>query len=156
MAFFPQLQAGPIERGRQLIPQLSRPRVVNIDQFSRGAYLIVLGFFKKVAIADGVAPIVDQIFASTGRVTFIDVVVGSVLFAVQIYCDFSGYTDIARGMAKLMGIELMVNFDHTLFCDESPGLLAPLAYQFVYLAPGLSLSFHSEVVMETFYLYAGI
>jgi len=118
VAFFPQLQAGPIERGRQLIPQLSRPRVVNIDQFSRGAYLIVLGFFKKVAIADGAAPIVDQIFASTGRVTFIDVVVGSVLFAVQIYCDFSGYTDVARGIAKLMGIELMVNFDQPYFATN--------------------------------------
>jgi len=111
VAFFPQLQAGPIERGRQLIPQLSRPRTINLDQFSRGAYLIVLGFFKKVAIADGVAPIVDQIFTTTGRVSFIDVVVGTVLFAVQIYCDFSGYTDIARGIAKLMGIELMVNFN---------------------------------------------
>lgn len=111
VAFFPQLQAGPIERGRQLIPQLSRPRTINLEQLSRGAYLIVLGFFKKVAIADGVAPIVDQIFTSTGRVSFMDVAVGSLLFAVQIYCDFSGYTDIARGIAKLMGIELMVNFN---------------------------------------------
>ena len=111
VAFFPQLQAGPIERGRQLIPQLSRPRTINVDQFSHGAYLIVLGFFKKVAVADGVAPIVDQIFTATGRVSFIDVVVGVILFAVQIYCDFSGYTDIARGIAKLMGIELMVNFN---------------------------------------------
>jgi D-alanyl-lipoteichoic acid acyltransferase DltB (MBOAT superfamily) len=118
VAFFPQLQAGPIERGRQLIPQLSRPRVINLDQISRGAYLIVLGFFKKVAIADGVAPIVDQIFASTGQVTFIDVIVGTVLFAVQIYCDFSGYTDIARGIAKLMGIELMVNFDQPYFATN--------------------------------------
>ncbi len=118
VAFFPQLQAGPIERGRQLIPQLSRPRSVNIDQLSRGAYLIVLGFFKKVAIADGVAPIVDQIFSSTGRVSFIDVVVGTVLFAVQIYCDFSGYTDIARGISKLMGIEMMVNFEHPYFATN--------------------------------------
>ena len=118
VAYFPQLQAGPIERGRQLIPQLSRPRLLNIDQFSRGMYLIVLGFFKKIAIADGVAPIVDQVFGSTGRVSWIDVIAGAVLFAVQIYCDFSGYTDIARGLSKLLGIELMVNFNQPYFATN--------------------------------------
>jgi alginate O-acetyltransferase complex protein AlgI len=118
VAYFPQLQAGPIERGRQLIPQLSRPRLLNIDQFSRGMYLIVLGFFKKIAIADGVAPIVDQVFSSNGRVSWIDVIVGAVLFAVQIYCDFSGYTDIARGLSKMFGIDLMVNFNQPYFATN--------------------------------------
>jgi alginate O-acetyltransferase complex protein AlgI len=118
VAYFPQLQAGPIERGRQLIPQLSRRRLLDMDQSSRGMYLIVLGFFKKVAIADGVAPIVDQIFGSNGRVSWIDVMVGAVLFSVQIYCDFSGYTDIARGLSKLLGIELMVNFNQPYFATN--------------------------------------
>ena len=118
VAYFPQLQAGPIERGRQLIPQLSRPRLLNIDQISRGMYLIVLGFFKKIAIADGVAPIVDQVFGSNGRVSWIDVIVGAVLFAVQIYCDFSGYTDIARGLSKMFGIDLMVNFNQPYFATN--------------------------------------
>ena len=118
VAYFPQLQAGPIERGRQLIPQLSRPRLLNIEQTSRGMYLIVLGFFKKIAVADGVAPIVDQVFGSTGHVSWIDVIVGAMLFAVQIYCDFSGYTDIARGLSKLFGIDLVVNFNLPYFATN--------------------------------------
>jgi len=118
VAYFPQLQAGPIERARHLIPQLSKPRQITIDQTSRGLYLIVLGFFKKIAIADGVSPVVDQIFSSSGRVTWIDVIVGTVLFAVQIYCDFSGYTDIARGISKLFGINLIVNFDQPYFATN--------------------------------------
>ena len=115
VAYFPQLQAGPIERGRQLIPQLSKPRHLDFDQTARGLYLILFGFFKKVAIADGVAPVVDQIFGSSGRVTWIDVIAGTVLFAVQIYCDFSGYTDIARGISKLLGIDLIINFKQPYF-----------------------------------------
>jgi alginate O-acetyltransferase complex protein AlgI len=118
VAYFPQLQAGPIERGRQLIPQLARPREITLDQTSRGLYLVVLGFFKKVAIADGVSPVVDQIFGSSGRVTWIDVVAATTLFAVQIYCDFSGYTDIARGISKMLGINLIVNFDQPYFATN--------------------------------------
>jgi alginate O-acetyltransferase complex protein AlgI len=118
VAFFPQLQAGPIERARHLIPQLARPRQITVDMTSRGLYLIVVGFFKKIAIADGVSPVVDQIFGSSGRVTWIDVIVGSALFAVQIYCDFSGYTDIARGLSKLLGINLIVNFDQPYFATN--------------------------------------
>jgi alginate O-acetyltransferase complex protein AlgI len=110
VAYFPQLQAGPIERARQLLPQLSRPRQLSFDQTARGLYLILFGFFKKIAIADGVAPVVDQVFGSGGRISWIDVVAGTVFFAVQIYCDFSGYTDIARGISKLLGIELVTNF----------------------------------------------
>jgi D-alanyl-lipoteichoic acid acyltransferase DltB (MBOAT superfamily) len=118
VAYFPQLQAGPIERARQIIPQLSQPRQINIDQVSRGLFLIAVGFFKKIAIADGVSPVVDQIFNSSGRVTWIDVVVGTVLFAVQIYCDFSGYTDIARGISKLLGINMVVNFNLPYFATN--------------------------------------
>jgi D-alanyl-lipoteichoic acid acyltransferase DltB (MBOAT superfamily) len=118
VAYFPQLQAGPIERARHLIPQLAKPRQVNLDQSSLGLYLIIVGFFKKVAIADGVSPVVDQIFASGGRITWVDVVLGTVLFAVQIYCDFSGYTDIARGISKLFGIDLIVNFNLPYFATN--------------------------------------
>jgi alginate O-acetyltransferase complex protein AlgI len=118
VAYFPQLQAGPIERARHLIPQLSSPRQINLSQTSRGLYLIVLGLFKKVAIADGVSPVVDQIFGSSGRITWIDVIAGTVFFAVQIYCDFSGYTDIARGISKLFGIDLIVNFNQPYFATN--------------------------------------
>ena len=78
VAYFPQLQAGPIERARHLIPQLANPRHINLAQTSRGLFLIVVGFFKKIAIADGVSSVVDQIFGSSGRITWIDVVAGSV------------------------------------------------------------------------------
>ena len=118
VAYFPQLQAGPIERARHLIPQLANPRQLNLDQSLRGLFLIVLGFFKKVGIADGVTPVVDQVFGSTGQITWIDVVVGTALFAVQIYCDFSGYTDIARGISKLLGIDLIVNFNQPYFATN--------------------------------------
>jgi alginate O-acetyltransferase complex protein AlgI len=118
VAYFPQLQAGPIERARQLLPQLASPRHITLGQTSRGLYLIVLGFFKKIAIADGVSPVVDQIFATSGQVSWIDVVTGSVLFAVQIYCDFSGYTDVARGVSKLFGIDLVVNFNQPYFATN--------------------------------------
>jgi alginate O-acetyltransferase complex protein AlgI len=118
VAYFPQLQAGPIERARQIIPQLSRPRKLSIDQVSRGLFLIAMGFFKKIAIADGVSPVVDQIFNSSGRVTWIDVIVGTALFAVQIYCDFSGYTDIARGISKLLGVNMVVNFNLPYFATN--------------------------------------
>jgi len=115
VAFFPQLVAGPIERAKHLIPQLSNPRTLTFEDSTRGLYLILFGLFKKVAIADGVAPSVDQIFNSSGAVSWIDVVAGTILFAVQIYCDFSGYSDIARGVAKLLGVDLMVNFNQPYF-----------------------------------------
>lgn len=118
VAYFPQLQAGPIERARHLIPQLANPRQLNLDQSLRGLFLIVLGFFKKVGIADGVTPIVDQVFGSTGHLTWIDVVAGTFFFAVQIYCDFSGYTDIARGISKLLGVEMIVNFNLPYFATN--------------------------------------
>ena len=115
VAYFPQLQAGPIERARHLIPQLANPRRINLEQTARGLFLIVVGFFKKVAIADGVAPVVDHIFGSSGRISWIDIIIGTLLFSIQIYCDFSGYTDIARGISKLFGIDLIVNFNQPYF-----------------------------------------
>jgi D-alanyl-lipoteichoic acid acyltransferase DltB (MBOAT superfamily) len=115
VSYFPQLVAGPIERASELLPRILKPRKINLDQITQGSFLILWGLFKKVAIADGVAGAVDSIFLSTGDVTWADIVVGTVLFAVQIYCDFSGYTDIARGVSKLMGIDLMLNFNQPYF-----------------------------------------
>ena len=118
VSYFPQLVAGPIERARHLLPEFQKARVITLEQSARGVYLIVLGLFKKVAIADGVAPAVNQVFGSTGVVTSADVVVGTLLFAVQIYCDFSGYSDIARGVSKLFGIDLMLNFNLPYFAKN--------------------------------------
>ena len=110
VAFFPQLVAGPIERAHHLLPQIIRPRTVTWEKTTRGLFLIVMGLFKKIAVADGAAMTVDQVFTSSGAVSFADVAIGTALFAVQIYADFSGYSDIARGTSKLFGVDILVNF----------------------------------------------
>ena len=110
VAYFPPLVAGPIERAAHLLPQLSRPRQIRWEQTIQGLWLILFGLFKKVAIANGVAGSVNAIYGTTGTASWIDVVGATVLFAVQIYCDFSGYSDIARGTSKLFGVELIRNF----------------------------------------------
>ncbi len=115
VSFFPQLVAGPIERARHLLPQLLKPRTLSFEQTTRGLYLILFGLFKKVAIADGVAGSVDSVYHSVGAVSAPDIAAATALFAVQIYCDFSGYSDIARGTAKLMGIDIMTNFNLPYF-----------------------------------------
>jgi alginate O-acetyltransferase complex protein AlgI len=114
VAFFPQLVAGPIERAKHLLPQIANPRTVAFDDVTRGLYLIIFGLFKKVAVADGVAGTVAQAFAVPDA-NWGTVVAGTTLFAIQIYCDFSGYSDIARGVSKLFGIDLMVNFRQPYF-----------------------------------------
>ena len=110
VAYFPQLVAGPIERSRSLLPQIEHPRRVVLTDWVVGTQLIVLGFFKKLVIADGVAPYVDQAFSSPGQLSGPEALLTMYLFALQIYGDFSGYTDIARGVSRLFGIRLSVNF----------------------------------------------
>jgi alginate O-acetyltransferase complex protein AlgI len=110
VAFFPQLVAGPIERAVNLLPQIARPRRIDRDGVGSALWLILWGYFKKVVIADRMALIVNPIFAQHGDYQGLELVVGLLAFTVQIYGDFSGYTDIARGLARLMGFELMVNF----------------------------------------------
>ena len=114
VSFFPQLVAGPIERARNLLPQMTTPRTITGDQTRRGLFLIAFGLFKKIAIADGMAQTADSAFAIADP-TWGTVVAGTLAFAVQIYCDFSGYSDIARGVAKLFGVELMYNFNQPYF-----------------------------------------
>src|ERR1022692_1664999 len=115
VAYFPPMVAGPIERARHLLPQITRPRRLRLSQSMDGIVLILLGLFKKVAIADGIAPAVASVYASTGNVSQSDVALATLLFAIQIFCDFSGYSDIARGVSKLLGIELILNFNLPYF-----------------------------------------
>jgi len=115
VTYFPQLVAGPIERASHLLPAIQAPRTTRFDDVTRGCYLILFGLFKKVAIADGVATSVDAVYGIRGDVTGTDVYLATFLFAFQIYCDFSGYSDIARGSSKLLGIEVMTNFDKPYF-----------------------------------------
>lgn len=110
IAFFPQLVAGPIERAAHLLPQIESPRKTRAVDVQEGLVLLVWGLFKKLVIADNTALIVDKVFALSDP-TFSLVWVGIFAFAIQILADFSGYTDIARGAARLLGFHLMRNFD---------------------------------------------
>jgi len=118
VSFFPQLVAGPIERASKLLPCLLQPRQLSLDQSTRGIYLILFGLFKKVAVADSLAVSVNAIYETKGTVSWLDVVLATFLFAGQIYGDFSGYSDIARGVSKLFGVELMVNFNLPYFAQN--------------------------------------
>ncbi len=109
VAFFPQLVAGPIERAVALVPQIEQPRRFDRLQFTDGIHLIFWGLFKKVYVADNLAVVANATFADPSASGW-QVLIGIYAFAFQIYCDFSGYSDIARGCAKTMGFELMVNF----------------------------------------------
>ena len=110
VAFFPQLVAGPIERAAHLLPQIEKPRRTRAVDVQEGLILLIWGLFKKLVVADNTALIVDKIFALNDP-SFSLVWVGVFAFAIQILADFSGYTDIARGSARLLGFHLMRNFD---------------------------------------------
>ncbi|MBN2507658.1 MAG: MBOAT family protein [Verrucomicrobia bacterium] len=110
VAFFPQLVAGPIERGRDLLPQFERPLHLGRARLDEGLWLMLWGMFKKVVVADNLAPVVDLAYqGDPGGAPA--VILGTLAFALQIYGDFSGYSDIARGAAAMLGFDLMVNFN---------------------------------------------
>lgn len=111
VSFFPQLVAGPIERPGNLIPQLKVKNKFDKNNAEIGLQQMAIGFFKKIAVADLLAEYVNPVFNNASETTGMGVLIASVLFAVQIYCDFSGYSDIAIGCAKIMGINLMQNFN---------------------------------------------
>ena len=112
VTYFPQLVAGPIVRATELLPQLQRAPQLSPDKASKGLFLIATGLIKKVAIADLLATsLVDRVFEQPELFTATEVVVALYAFTMQLYCDFSGYTDVARGSAMLFGLELPENFD---------------------------------------------
>lgn len=111
VSFFPQLVAGPIERAKNLLPQIQQKPLPSRLQIEKGIVLIVTGLFKKVMIGDTTGRFVDHIFADPQLYHSPELIVGLLLFSIQIYADFSGYSSIARGTAKLLGIELMKNFE---------------------------------------------
>ncbi len=115
VSFFPQLVAGPIERASSLLPQILGNRRFNPQTAEQGLRLIVWGMFKKVVIADSLAPVVQDIFANYHLYDGGTLFLGAIFFAFQIYGDFSGYSDIAIGISKLFGIELMSNFKFPYF-----------------------------------------
>ncbi|WP_018954670.1 MBOAT family O-acyltransferase [Thioalkalivibrio sulfidiphilus] len=116
VSFFPQLVAGPIERSSRLLPQILQPRTVDRQAFHEGLYLIISGLFRKVVVADNMAPIVNSIFSRpTSELTAAEVMIGVYAFAFQIYGDFSGYSNIAKGIARWLGFDLMWNFRNPYF-----------------------------------------
>jgi alginate O-acetyltransferase complex protein AlgI len=118
VSFFPQLVAGPIERARNLLPQFSRRRTISYEQAADGVRQILWGFFKKIVIADACAGQVNEIFSNYGSYNGSTLALGAVLFAFQIYGDFSGYSDIAIGTARLFGFNLMRNFAFPYFSRD--------------------------------------
>ncbi len=115
VAFFPQLVAGPVERAKNLLPQFSEAREWSWDGIRTGATLFAWGLFKKVVIADNLAPVADAAFAAPGELSQGELLVGLLAFTFQIYCDFSGYSDMARGTARALGFRLMLNFNLPYF-----------------------------------------
>lgn len=118
ISFFPQLVAGPIERTENLLPQIKARHNFDSEQALFGAKLMLWGYFKKLVIADTLAQYVDLVFANLEAYHGFDLVIAIFFFTLQIYCDFSGYSDIAIGTADLFGIKLMTNFKSPYFSSS--------------------------------------
>lgn len=110
VAFFPQLVAGPIERASHLLPQFYKTYKFNYNQVKSGLLLIAFGLFKKIVVADRVSVLVNQVYNGPEAYQGYEIILATILFAFQIYCDFSGYSDIAIGVGRTMGFDLMKNF----------------------------------------------
>lgn len=118
VSFFPLLIAGPIERATHLLPQIKAPRTFNYNKAVDGLRQILWGLFKKIVIADGCAESANMIFNNSASYSGSTLVLGALFFTIQIYCDFSGYSDIALGVARLFGIELLRNFAFPYFSRD--------------------------------------
>ena len=110
VSFFPQLVAGPIERSRNLLVQLEGAHKLSFANIKKGVFMIIYGLFLKMVIADRAAILVDTVFGDPKLYPGFYIIVATLFFSIQIYCDFYGYSTIARGSALLMGIRLMENF----------------------------------------------
>jgi len=118
VSFFPLLVAGPIMRAGDLLPQIAAPRKLRLAWFFEGCHLIFWGLFQKVFVADNLAKIVDPVFGASPPYGGYRVLIAMYAFAFQIYCDFAGYSNIARGLGKCMGFDIMVNFNLPFFATN--------------------------------------
>ena len=140
LAFFPHLIAGPIVRSEELIPQIRRPRDPGRIDVSRASFLIVGGLFKKMVISSFLASqIVDPVFGAPNAHGGLEVLIAIYAYAIVIYADFSAYSDIAIGVALLLGFEFPANFDRPYTAVSLRELLAPLAHDAVPVVAGLPL-----------------
>ena len=117
VSFFPQLVAGPIERARHLLPQFECTLAINRAMLEEGVWLIIWGMFKKVVIADNLDALVNMVY-DNNTYSGPAVALATIAFGFQIYCDFSGYSDIARGLARVLGFDIMVNFNLPYFASN--------------------------------------
>jgi len=120
VAFFPQLLAGPIERAKRFLPQLFEKFVFDYWRVTNGLKLMLWGLFQKMVIADNLAPLVDSVYNDPTHHSGVGLVLATLLFAFQIYCDFAGYSDIAIGAAQVMGFTTMDNFNRPYFSKSVP------------------------------------
>jgi len=160
VSFFPQLVAGPIERATNLLPQFGKPRTFNYETGADGMRQILWGLFKKMVVADNCAVYVDQVFGSYQTQSGSTLLLAAVLFAFQIYGDFSGYSDIAIGTAKLFGIKLMRNFNVPYFSRDIAEFwrrwhisLTTWFRDYVYIPMGGSRCSKAKIVRNTFVIF---
>ena len=160
VSFFPQLVAGPIERATNLLPQFTRQRRFNYDHAVDGIGQMIWGFFKKIVVADTCAVYVDQVFSTYQDQSGSTLLLAAVLFAFQIYGDFSGYSDIAIGVAKLFGISLMRNFSVPYFSRDIAEFwrrwhisLTTWFRDYIYIPLGGSRVSKIKVVRNTFIIF---
>ncbi|HET8860546.1 MBOAT family O-acyltransferase [Marivirga sp.] len=160
VSFFPQLVAGPIERAVNLLPQFKIKREFSYEQGADGMRLILWGLFKKVVIADNCALFVNEVFANYESASGLELILGAVFFAFQIYGDFSGYSDIAIGTAKLFGFNLMTNFRTPYFSRDMAEFwrrwhisLSTWFRDYVYIPLGGSRVGKGRAVFNTFVIF---
>lgn len=160
VSFFPQLVAGPIERATNLLPQFGKPRSFDYETGADGMRQILWGLFKKMVIADNCAVYVDQVFSSYQTQSGSTLLLAAVLFAFQIYGDFSGYSDIAIGTAKLFGIKLMRNFNVPYFSRDIAEFwrrwhisLMTWFRDYVYIPLGGSRCSKAKIIRNTFVIF---
>jgi alginate O-acetyltransferase complex protein AlgI len=137
VSFFPLLVAGPIERATHLLPQIKAPRFFNYEKAKDGLRQILWGLFKKIVIADQCAEMANTIFNNSDDMSGSSLFLGALFFTFQIYGDFSGYSDIALGTARLFGIELLRNFSYPYFSRDIAEFLEKVAHLTVKLVQGL-------------------
>ena len=160
ISFFPQLVAGPIERATNLLPQFLKKREFDYDTAADGMRQILWGLFKKIVVADSCAVYVDQVFSTYTEQTGSTLLLAAILFAFQIYGDFSGYSDIAIGTAKLFGIKLMRNFNVPYFSRDIAEFwrrwhisLTTWFRDYVYIPMGGSRVSKAKIVRNTFIIF---
>ncbi len=160
ISFFPQLVAGPIERATNLLPQFLKKREFDYDTSADGLRQILWGLFKKMVVADNCAVYVDQVFSTYSVQSGSTLLLAAIFFSVQIYCDFSGYSDIAIGTAKLFGIKLMRNFNVPYFSRDIAEFwrrwhisLTTWFRDYVYIPLGGSRVSKAKVIRNTFVIF---